>query len=68
MKARYEGQSINVDTQFGYCSSVFYDIKIKQDGQKILVKHSADTSKDNIKTYSNFIEFLKEWQVRMIYK
>ena len=68
IRARYEGQTINGEQRFGYCSSVFYDLKIKQVGEQLLVKHLDDSSKDNLLKYPNFIEFLKNWKVWRIYE
>lgn len=67
LRARYEGQTTNGAHKFGYCSSVFYDIKIKQVGEKLFVKHLNDDSKDHILKYDNFIEFLKKWKVWQVY-
>lgn len=68
LRARYESQTINGEHRFGYCSSVFYDIKIKQVGEQLFVKHLEDEGKDNLLKYPNFIEFLKKWRVWKVYE
>ena len=62
-RGRFEGKTINGSHRFGYCSSVFYDIKIAQTGSIIRVKHYEDESKDNILIYANIKEFFNQWTI-----
>jgi hypothetical protein len=66
-RARYESKTIKGNERFGYCSSVFYDIKILQLGEKFFVKHIEDPTRDNVLEYEHLGELLSKWTIFKVY-
>ncbi len=69
IRARFVGQPSEEERAKGWYNNVFYDIKIKQDGEKFLVKIAEDENKPSttLLTLVDFHEFSERFTIHYKY-
>lgn len=69
IKSRFVARPTPEQEKKGWQNNEFYDIKIKQEGEKFLVKQANDTSKPSrtLLELNNFDEFVNHFTVHYKY-
>lgn len=68
IRARFVGSPNEEKKKKGYYNNIFYDIVIKQDGVKFLVKRADERVKGESRIdYNNLHEFTEDWTLHVKY-